>query len=79
MTEQDRGAVPPVLLLAYSKWPPDKTTFRNIPRLVLQLRPRQVAREPSACWPTVRGVLSCGDWKNGFSKEAHELRLGKPG
>ena len=25
------------------------------------------------------GVLSYGDWKNGFSKEAPELRLGKPG
>jgi hypothetical protein len=25
------------------------------------------------------GVLSCGDWKNGFSKEALELRSGKPG
>src|ERR1039457_3307683 len=25
------------------------------------------------------GVLSCGDWKNGFSREALELRSGKPG
>jgi hypothetical protein len=25
------------------------------------------------------GVLSCGDWKNGFSREALGLRSGKPG
>src|ERR1019366_221675 len=25
------------------------------------------------------GILSCGDWQNGLSREAPELRSGKPG
>ena len=36
-------------------------------------------RKPDRLAHCSGGVLSCGDWKNGFSKEARELRSGKPG
>jgi hypothetical protein len=72
------GAVPPLLLLAYSKWPSDQNTC--VLFLVLRLEAAagywRFQRRLAHC---TCGVLSYGDWKNGFSKEAPEPRLGKPG
>ncbi len=77
MAEQDRGSSPgpatSILQNAFRL----KTLFVlffqcNLPEAGLEERTR---RELAHC---TCGVFSCGDWKNGFSKEAPELRLGKP-
>src|ERR1022692_2808098 len=83
MAERDRGRLPGPATSILENAVRFKTPFRTTPYYpATRSRPRpDWNKEKPALVGAVHNteVFSCGDWKNGFSREAPEVRPGKPG